>query len=936
MGVRASREQLTDATEESDTAGLLTTKLMVPVPRWRPVARQRLFALLDDATQGPMTLLAAPAGYGKTLLLTAWATGGSGGPPGWSPGESGESGGPPGPVAWVRVGPGDDHPRRFWAHVLAALDGAGVVRPDGLLAGLNPQLEIGDGFLRAFVGGLSELDGPVVLILDDLHEASGQAVVGQLRFLLRHAPPQLRLVVATRADPPLALHRLRVSGQLSEIREAELAFTLEETQQLLEDHGVVLTAGELETLRRRTEGWAAGLRLAALSLRAHPRPERFVADLAGDDRAIAGYLVEEVLAAQPPELRAFLLRTSVAERLCGDLADALTGGADGARVLARLEREHVFTSAIGPNRTWFRYHPLFAELLRAELRYEHAAELPELHRRAASWHAGNGQPVPAVRHALAAGDLDQAAAFLVASWAPMLVEGQAAVLRELVSQLPGDRVRTTPELAVVAALSRLALGQLEEADAWLGLALAAEPRFAREAAGPGGRREPPWVRHPLTGAALHLARLYRARLVGDAADAGPAARVLLARAGEAGVERTDGPDDHRTLAQALLGAAQLWSGQLEDAAANLELARADAGRRGHEVVALAATAHLALLEAVEGRLGRAGELGRLATEQARRVDWSASSQLACADLALAVCAYHRDDLVTAVAALDRAAAAAAGDRPVLLATAILAAWLAAGAGAEAAEAALARLDAAELATRGRPPRLLRAAARAARAKLLAATGDEEAASAALGPGAEPPPPVETVVSARLQVARGDPAAAARTLAPLLAGGPGPTAPELPLRIEAHLVDALASQELADRAAAIRSLRTALDLAAPEGYRRVFVEGGMPVRVLLTDHLHWDGTHHQLVASLLERLRAVAGADQPGGRPAVPAPLVVPLSEREQVVLRYLSSRLSAGEIADELYVSLNTVKTHIKSIYRKLDTNRRWDAVKRARQLQLL
>jgi LuxR family transcriptional regulator, maltose regulon positive regulatory protein len=890
---------------------------MVPVPRWRPVARQRLFTLLDDGTQGPMTLLAAPAGYGKTLLLTAWATGGSGGPPG--------------PVAWVRVGPGDDHPPRFWAHVLAALDGAGVVRPDGLLAGLNPQLEIGDGFMRAFVGGLSELDGPVVLILDDLHEATGQAVVGQLRFLLRHAPPQLRLVVATRADPPLALHRLRVAGQLSEIREAELAFTLEETRRLLEDHGVVLSAGELETLRRRTEGWAAGLRLAALSLRAHPRPERFVADLAGDDRAIAGYLVEEVLAAQPPELRAFLLRTSVAERLCGDLADALTGGSDGARVLARLEREHVFTSATGPNRTWYRYHPLFAELLRAELRYEHDAELPDLHRRAATWHAGNGQPVPAVRHALAAGDLDQAAALLAASWAPMLVEGQAAVLRELVSRLPGDRVRATPELAVVAALSRLALGELEEADAWLGLALASEPRFAREAAGPGGPSGPPWTRHPLTGAALHLARLYRARLVGDAADAGPAARVLLARAGEAAA----GDDDQRTLAQALLGAAELWSGQLEDAAANLELARADAGRRGREVVALAATAHLALLEAVLGRLGRAGELGRLATEQARRVDWSASSQLACADLALAVCAYHRDDLVTAVAALDRATAAAAGDRPVLLATAILAAWLAAGTGAGAAAAALARLDAAELATRGRPPRLLRAAARAARAKLLAAAGDE-AASATLGPADEPRPPVEAVVSARLQLAGGDPAAAARTLAPLLAGGPGPAAPELPLAIEAHLADALASQELADRGAALRSLRSALDLAAPEGYRRVFVEGGMPVRVLLTDHLHWDGTHYQLVASLLERLRAVADADQPGGRPEAPVPLVVPLSEREQVVLRYLSSRLSAGEIADELYVSLNTVKTHIKSIYRKLDTNRRWDAVKRARQLQLL
>ena len=361
---------------------------MAPVPRWQPVARRRLFGLLDEGVKGPLTLLAAPAGYGKTLLLTSWTTGGR----------------PPGPVAWVRVGPGDHHPPQFWAHVLAALRGAELVPPDGPLAGLSPQAEIGDGFLHAFVAGLFELRRPVVLILDDLHEATGQAVSGQLRFLLRHAPSQLRLVVATRADPPLHLHRLRVAGQLGELREADLAFTLEEAGTLLADHGVRLLGEELETLWRRTEGWAAGLRLAALSMRGQPQPGRFVADLAGDDRAIAGYLVEEVLAAQPPELRRFLLRTAVADRLSGDLADALTGGADGARVLARLEREHVFTSASGPNRTWYRYHPLFAELLRAELRYEHAGELPDLHRRAATWHAGDGQPVLAVRHALAAGE----------------------------------------------------------------------------------------------------------------------------------------------------------------------------------------------------------------------------------------------------------------------------------------------------------------------------------------------------------------------------------------------------------------------------------------------------------------------------------------------------------------------------------------------------
>jgi LuxR family transcriptional regulator, maltose regulon positive regulatory protein len=894
---------------------------MVPVPRWQPVARARLHRLLDEGATGPLTLVAAPAGYGKTLLLSSWAT----------------TGRPPGPVAWVRVGPGDRHPPRFWANVLAALAGAGVARPEGPLAGLDPRPDAGDDFVRSLVGGLSRLERPVVLVLDDLHEATGLVTAGQVRFLVHHAPPQLRLVVATRADPPLHLHRLRVAGQLGEVREAELAFTLEEAGALLADHGVELSAAELETLWRRTEGWAAGLRLAALSLRGHPRPGRFVADLAGDDRAIAGYLVEEVLAAQPPQLRAFLLRTAITDRISGDLADALTGGSDGARLLHRLEREHVFTSATGPNRAWYRYHPLFAELLRAELRYEHAGQLPELHRRAAAWYAGDGQPVAAVDHALAGGDVDQAAGLLAAGWASMLAEGQAAALGELVSRLPGDMVRSSPELAVVAALSRLALGELEEADAWLGLAAAAEPRLAADpAAGPGGRVRQRGARHPGTGTALHLARLYRARLVGEVADAEPAARALLAPAGAAATRRVAGDDDHRTLALALLGAAQLWSGQLDAAAASLERAVADGQRRGREAVALAATAHLALLEAVRGRLGRAEELGRLAAEQGRRVDWSAGSQLACADLALAVCAYQRDDLATASAALERAGRAAGpGDRPVRLATAIAAAGLAAG--AADVRAALVRLESAWRATGGRPPRLLAAAARAARARLLAAAGEEAAATAALGDDDGRLAPVEALASARMRLAAGDPAAAMRTVAPLLPGRREQPAAELPLAIGASLVDAVANRELADRAAAARSLRLALDLAATEGHRRVFVEGGTSVRALLADHLHWDGSHHQLVGSLLERLREAAGPGRgAGGRPDAKAPLVVPLSEREQVVLRYLSSRLSAGEIADELYVSLNTVKTHIKSIYRKLDTNRRWDAVKRARQLQLL
>src|SRR5215216_4848857 len=393
------------ATDETDAQASSTA---VPAPRWAPVPRRRLYALLDEGTRGPVTLLAASAGYGKTLLLTSWA----------------QAGRTPGPVAWMTAGPDDHQPASFWAHVLGALDDAGVLPAGGPPGDPGPPAASGSPLLRWLAARLAELPRPVVLVLDDLHEAGGGAVAAELRLLPRYAPPQLRLVVATRADPPLVLHRLRVAGQLGELREADLAFTGSEAEAMLGDHGVTLPAGDLEALLRRTEGWAAGLRLAALTLRDHPLPGRFVDELAGDDRAIAGYLLEEVLAVQPPELRAFLLWTSVPDRICGGLADALTGRADGAEVLARLEREHVFTMASGPGRDWYRYHPLFAELLRAELRHERPEELPALHRKAAAWQAANGLPVDAVRSALAGDDLDQAIDLLADGWLSLLVSGQ--------------------------------------------------------------------------------------------------------------------------------------------------------------------------------------------------------------------------------------------------------------------------------------------------------------------------------------------------------------------------------------------------------------------------------------------------------------------------------------------------------------------------------
>jgi LuxR family maltose regulon positive regulatory protein len=887
------------------SGNVLATKLVAPLPRWRPVPRPRLLALLEAGTRGPLTVLAAPPGAGKTILLASWMMGGH----------------PPGPVAWVTVDRGDRDPARFWAHVVAALRSSGAVPPDGLLAGLGqPAPDALQGFLAVLVNGLAELPGPVVLVLDDLHEATGPTVAG-LQFLLRHAPPQLRLVVATRADPPLSLNRLRVAGQLTEIRAAALAFTPAEAGELLAGLGVELPDLELETLWRRTEGWVAGLRLAALSLRDHPDPGRFVAEFAGDDHAVAGYLVEEVLARQPSEVQEFLLRTCVADRLCGGLADALTGRRDGERMLALLERDQAFTTGLG--RSWYRYHPLFAELLRAELRHRRPEDVPELHRRAAAWQAANGLVEEAVDHALAGGDPDGAAGLLAAHGFAVLLRGRAEALRELLGRLPAGKVRADRELAVVAGAGRLALGELEEADAWLELA--------------GARRRGP-------GAAGSLAGLLRARLRGDVDGVVEAAGSLLASPPEAGGGEGVAEADRRALALSILGAAELWSDRLDEAAAHLEESRAVAERGGRDYLVLDATGHLALLEAVRGHLARAHRLGREAADVVEGRGWSASAPAACGELALAWVAWCRDDLDGASDGLRRAgrAARAGRDRPAVLAVALAEARLAASGRREDAGDGLARLRATLAEVAGwRPPRLLADAVRPAQARLLLAAGDETGVAGLFGGGdgdAGERPVAEAVILARLRLARGAPAAAAEILA-LLHGGQA-ASPHPATLIEAWLLDAVAHRRLADHTAAAESLERALALAAPEGYPRVFIEGGAPVRALLADHLHRGTAHRALAEEMLEGMLSQATgpiALVGGGRapPTFPV-LVESLSEREQVVLRYLPSMLSAGEIAAELYVSVNTVKSHIKSIYRKLDANRRWDAVRRARQLHLL
>jgi len=879
---------------------LLAAKLAAPPMPGQVVARPRLFRLLDQGVRGPVTLVAAPAGSGKTLLLASWAAQAA-----------------PGAVAWLSLDPADNDPGRFWSYVLAALRGAGTLPPEDPPPDPPPGATAGDGGLpAALVQALGELASPVVLVLDDVHELTDPRVLRGLELLVRHTPPRLRLVLVSRADPPLPLHRLLVSGRLRQVRAADLAFSVAEVAELLDgyDFRARLSDADLAVLQARTEGWAAALRLAAVSMLGHPDPRRFVLELAGDDRSLAGYLVAEVLDRLPAELRGFLVRTSVVDELSGELADALTGRDDGERTLARLERANVFVVALGHRRERYRYHPLFAELLRYELRREAPREVAELRRRAADWYGANGFPAEAVGQAVAMGDWERTADLLAEHGGRRLLRGQDAGLRELLDRVPAEAARRHPELALLAAAGRIVAD--DEAEASLGLALEQERRLA-------GDRRP---RFALFLAACRLLRAGRAADLDEVLVAGRAALDAHAPLGDAATGGVAG--DALAVALAGLGTAELWSGDLDAAEAHLRAGQVAARSAGLEEVQRTCLSHLALVQAVLGRLGDAVATGRAAVGHAAPT--GAPAPPAAALLALAWARYQRDDLAGAAGWLERAAGlpGSAPERPPRVAAMIMAGWLARAQGDPAAAFAAFGAARHELAGWSQPRLLVRWLA-TSEAELHLAAGDTATARALLaaldrGEPAEATPPA---VVARLQLAEGDPSAALATLAPLagdpaLAAGAGAA--------EAWLLQALAhhAQDAPDQAA--KSLALAVELAEPEDRRRVFLDAGPPARVLLARYRDW-------VEAFWPFLDEVAHAAIDPVSPVSPMPaLVEELSPRERAVLRYLPTMLTFIEIGSELYISVNTTKSHVRSIYRKLGVVGRRDAVRRARQLQLL
>jgi LuxR family transcriptional regulator, maltose regulon positive regulatory protein len=870
------------------TGNLPATKFALPPAQAAIIVRARLLAALDDGIRRPLTLISAPPGAGKTALLGSWIGAGRA----------------PGPVAWLSLDAADGDRRRFWRAVLEALARAGVTltEPADHAHG-RPDPD-------KLAAALDERDDPVVLVLDDFHEVA-ESVHRDLDRLLHRPPRGLRLVIATRADPPLRLGRLRLQDQLTELREPDLAMTLDETAEMLDAAGVCIAREHVCRLWEHTEGWAGALRLASLPLRDHPDPGAFVEHFAGDDRAISDYLISEVLSGMTRADRVFLLRTSIVTVLNGDLADALTGDEGGHRHLADLARGGLLLTSLDRRGEWYRYHALFRELLQAELRSDAASELPELHRRAALWLADSGDDAAGLRHAVDAGAWSLAARLAGERWIDLLLRGEVGALRPLIDRLPEVRVDEEPEVALAVASAQLDHGDHAEAAKLLALAEAASDRVPVERC----RR----FKVSLSALELHVARLK-----GDLAAAVETGGDL-SQGGELDAGEVDA--GLRSLALVNLGIAELWTGALDSAERHLERARGAAAEAGHDWVVLIAIAHLATLSGARHDFSRASNHARQAIDLATRRGWQRTWPAGAAYLALggAQFLWDRGDEAAGTVELAREALAGTHERPLRAVLALLRSAVLGDRGDLEAALAVVEAGAEEL---GDYPLLpeVRDHFAIREAMLRAQLGDREQAARLMRGEAGPGTLRQAVVIAQFQLADGNGEDARETLAPWsdqrMATLEG---------VQARVVEALACESASDPEGAAKSLELALDLAEPGGLRLALVQFGRPLQPLLSRQLRRGTAHRALVGDLLE---ALDGTD---GRTRASAPLVVePLSPREQAVLRYLPTMMSNQEIASELFVSVNTVKTHLKAIYRKLDVADRREAVRRARKLELL
>jgi LuxR family maltose regulon positive regulatory protein len=923
---------------------LLATKLHMPGPQPGFVPRPRLVEALGEGLARGRVLVCAPAGFGKTALLADWARG------------DGR------PVAWLGLDAGDSDPARFWRYVVAALEGA---RP-GLAGRVGPPPPGSvAGLVTALINELAADPGPdeVLLVLDDYHLVDSGPVHESVAFLLENLPPGLRVVVSGRVHPPLPLARLRARGQLAELRAADLRFTDEEAAALLgEAAGPGLPGTAVATLVARTEGWAAGLQLAGLSLREHADPAGFVAAFSGSHRFVLDYLADEVLAGQPEPVRTFLLETSVLERLSGELCDAVTGRAGSQAMLERVERAGLFLVPLDEVRGWWRYHHLFADLLRARLQAEQPGHVAVLHRKGAAWCEEHGLADDAVRHALAAGDPEWAARLVERHVETLLGRSEGVTLRRWLSALPAQAVRDRPRLCLAQAYAAAQGFQTEALEALLD---DAERAFAVSGdepyEDPAGRPVSVLANVP---AAIAYLRALLARLRGDAALAAGHNRQALAHLAEddwlmrsfvrwnqAAVDWLDGrlgPAEH--------GLAEVLA-ELRAAGEAVRRAGGAPGEVFHAVtggaeffagfLAMRVRYDLGQVQRARGNLDGASATYRQALEVAG-ADRSQPPHLGLAHVGLAQVLYERDELT---AALEHATQGVTLCRQLAftpsLATGLAVVARIRHAQGDAAGAAEAMGEAGQA---GLSPQVITLfnPVPSQRARLLLAQGDVGAAAqwataAGLSPDGEPDYPREPayLVLARVLLAQHDPGPALTLLQRLLGAAAGQSRAGSIIEIQA--LRALALAACGDHASALGALTEALTLARRHGYVRVLADEGAPMHALLTqlpaarpDQQHAARRNGPGYLAALLRTCAQAGATPPKRAAAAPPGLAVPLTDRELEVLRLLAAGKSNQRIAHDLVVALDTAKRHVTHILGKLGAANRTEAVARARELGLI
>jgi LuxR family maltose regulon positive regulatory protein len=866
------------------------------------IARTDLFARLSLAAGRGVTLISAPAGSGKTVLLRSWiaAT------------EVGDR------TAWASVDQNEHDAQRFWLQVVEALrsipEAAALVDPRTATPEFN-----GQAFVDRLIGELDELHEPLILVIDDVHELISKEAQDQLERLLARRPRHLSVILATRRDPQLGLHRLRLSGELTELRAADLRFSAAEALDLLVASGTSLAEDAAARLHARTEGWAAGLRLAALALAGNTAPERFVAEFSGSERTVADYLVAEVLDRQPDEVRAFLLGTSILDRVSGPLADRLLGTNGADRILLRLEAANAFVMAADAERHWFRYHQLFAELLRLELRRTSPERVPTLHATAADWYLEHGQVVDAIRHRRAADDWPEVARLLAEYGFGLILDGHGTVIDRLLGAFPREL------LADAELLALLAYRELSERS----LDAAAEHLALAERLAEGVPRE---ARHRVN-LGLTLTRLALARRRGDLEAALREVGPLLERV-DAQTERELALGaDARAVALMNLGVVELWSARLADAEGHLEQALVLARQLERPFVEISCLSHLSLIISTRSFVparARAEEALRLAD----RHGWAADPIAGTALASLASMDTAQGRFEDARERLGRAAPLLRPETEPAAALFIqfVRGDLLSGEGrlAEAIDAyrAAGRLQRVLATTH-----ILTGPVREFIALLQLRAGDPDAARttlASLDEDGRHQAEARLAIAA-LRIAEKSPEDAIEAVADVLAGG----VPVLRVgtMVQVLLVAAAAQDRVADPSQVEDLVERALDLAEPDGLVLPFLVTPVPQLLeLLERHPRHRTAHAALLSDLIDVLRGSA----PAARASRPQALSEELSGSELRVLRYLPSNLSASEIAAELYLATSTVKTHMRHIYDKLGAHRRTEAVERARTLGLL